>query len=319
MNRTITIDELAATVAQFTQSEQSDALTFIRETFLLASEQLLQGEAVEVAHLGTFMAVEGTLRFRPDPELAEAINAPFAAFTAMEITDPALLAEEEEREEVTEEEPEITEPAEPAEEPVAEEPATEEEEEIEAPTEPDESMAEPVAEEPAVQPAAASGGGVSQWVMPLMLAVLCLTVGFVMGRLTAPAPTPVYLAAPIAEADTTATTAASEHPDSVATAAAPAAEPKPEEAPKAEAPAAPVTDTIRPGHFLTSMAREHYGQMEYWVYIYIDNSSRLGNPDRLPAGTVVTIPPAAKYGLVKGDSAKIAEAKRMAADIYKNR
>ena len=72
--------------------------------------------------------------------------------------------------------------------------------------------------------------------------------------------------------------------------------------------AEPVTDTIRAGRFLTTMAREHYGRMEYWVYIYEANAARLGHPDRLSAGTVVVVPPADSLGLRADDEAKIAEA-----------
>ncbi|MDE7387774.1 MAG: hypothetical protein K2M97_00820, partial [Muribaculaceae bacterium] len=87
MNLTITIDKLADSVALATQSDRADALNFIRQTFALAAEILLEEESVEIPRLGTFMAVEGTLRFRPDPELAESINAPFAAFSAVELPD----------------------------------------------------------------------------------------------------------------------------------------------------------------------------------------------------------------------------------------
>lgn len=81
--------------------------------------------------------------------------------------------------------------------------------------------------------------------------------------------------------------------------------------------AEPVTDTIRAGRFLTTMAREHYGRMEYWVYIYEANASKLGHPDRLSAGTVVVVPPADSLGLRADDEAKIAEAERLAIEIYK--
>jgi nucleoid-associated protein YgaU len=103
-----------------------------------------------------------------------------------------------------------------------------------------------------------------------------------------------------------------------------ASEPEPEPAPVAEKPAAvaaPVavtttTDTISATRYLTTMARKHYGQMEYWVYIYMENADKLGHPDRLEAGTVVVIPPASKYGLIPGDKAKLSEASSLAIDIY---
>ena len=81
-------------------------------------------------------------------------------------------------------------------------------------------------------------------------------------------------------------------------------------------PVKPVTDTVTSIRFLTTMSRDHYGCMEYWVYIYEANASILGHPDRLKAGTVVTIPSADSLGLRPGDEAKIREAKQKAAEIY---
>lgn len=75
------------------------------------------------------------------------------------------------------------------------------------------------------------------------------------------------------------------------------------------------TDTIGRNRFLTTMARKHYGQMEFWVYIYEENVSRLGNPNKLEAGTVVVIPPAAKYGIDASDPESVARAKEKAKEI----
>lgn len=63
------------------------------------------------------------------------------------------------------------------------------------------------------------------------------------------------------------------------------------EAPAQTAQAAPVRDTVKAGYLLNDMARKHYGSKVFWVYIYEENKSKIKNPNRVNAGTVVTIPP----------------------------
>ena len=59
-----------------------------------------------------------------------------------------------------------------------------------------------------------------------------------------------------------------------------------------------VTDTVKPNRFLTTMARQHYGNAEFWAYIYIENGEKkLGDPNKIQPGIVVVIPPAEKYGI----------------------
>ncbi len=60
---------------------------------------------------------------------------------------------------------------------------------------------------------------------------------------------------------------------------------------------------------LSSLARKHYGASEFWVYIYLENKSRIPNPDRVKPGTVVVIPDAAKYAIDKNDPKSIQRAK----------
>lgn len=99
-----------------------------------------------------------------------------------------------------------------------------------------------------------------------------------------------------------------EHPDTATITAAAAQE--------AAAPVPEVTDTIRRNRFLTTMAREHYGQMEFWVYIYLANADKLGNPDRARPGTVVRIPQLSEYGIAGRTPAEIERAKKRADEIY---
>lgn len=77
----------------------------------------------------------------------------------------------------------------------------------------------------------------------------------------------------------------------------------------------PKTDTVGRNYYLATMSRKYYGRMEFWVYIYKENQSKLGHPDRIPVGTVVTIPPASKYDINPDSQASIDQARRIAAEI----
>jgi len=85
-----------------------------------------------------------------------------------------------------------------------------------------------------------------------------------------------------------------------------------------EEPASPevVTDTVEAGNSLAKIARSHYGKSDFWVYIYIENESKLGNPDQIASGTVLVIPPAEKYEIDPNDPESIKRAKKKAGEIY---
>ncbi len=76
------------------------------------------------------------------------------------------------------------------------------------------------------------------------------------------------------------------------------------------------TDTVSSSYFLASMSRKYYGRMEFWVYIYKENEAKLGHPDRIASGTVVTIPDASKYGIDANSQESIDRARQLAASIY---
>lgn len=73
-----------------------------------------------------------------------------------------------------------------------------------------------------------------------------------------------------------------------------------------------VTDTVRAGNFLTKMARRHYGDSKFWIYIYLENKDKIADPDNLPNGLVVTVPPAAKYGIDAADKESVRKAEQLA-------
>lgn len=77
-----------------------------------------------------------------------------------------------------------------------------------------------------------------------------------------------------------------------------------------------VYDTITLTRFLTTMAREHYGNYHLWPYIYEENSKILGHPDRIRPGTRVVIPDKSKYDIDATDKECIRKAKQKGIEIY---
>lgn len=78
----------------------------------------------------------------------------------------------------------------------------------------------------------------------------------------------------------------------------------------------PVYDTIGPRNFLTTMAGRHYGEKEFWVYIYDANASKLRHPDRIKPGTKILIPDYSTLPLTGDHKADVLAAKRHGSDIY---
>ncbi|MCH5233195.1 MAG: HU family DNA-binding protein [Muribaculaceae bacterium] len=77
-----------------------------------------------------------------------------------------------------------------------------------------------------------------------------------------------------------------------------------------------VYDTVSTTRYLTTIAREHYGNHNFWPYIYEENKDILGHPDRITPGTRVVVPPLSKYGVEVNNKKDIEEAKKMGRDIY---
>lgn len=127
----------------------------------------------------------------------------------------------------------------------------------------------------------------------------------------APVAAPVDTTVPAQEQETTAVATAPTRPVAeTAPATKPEAEPKPA-APKA----APVKDTVKAGYLLVNMARKHYGNKDFWVYIYEENKAAIGNPNRVRPGMVLVIPPAEKYSIDANSKSSLEAARRKAGQI----
>lgn len=77
-----------------------------------------------------------------------------------------------------------------------------------------------------------------------------------------------------------------------------------------------VYDTVTKTRYLTTIAREHYGNQHFWPYIYEENKTILGHPNRIKPGTKVIVPDLNKYGVNPKNAADIASAKRKEVEIY---
>lgn len=99
-----------------------------------------------------------------------------------------------------------------------------------------------------------------------------------------------------------------------------AAEPESAE-PEDVVPTAPsdmkAMDQITSTRYLTTMAKEHYGNYNLWPYIYLENEERLGHPDRIKPGTKIVIPKIEKYNINPENPEDIEKAKRLGAEIYR--
>lgn len=78
----------------------------------------------------------------------------------------------------------------------------------------------------------------------------------------------------------------------------------------------PVYDTVSTTRFLTTIAREHYGNYNFWPYIYLENEKILGHPDRITPGTQVIVPDLSKYGVNPENKEDIETAKKKGLEIY---
>lgn len=129
----------------------------------------------------------------------------------------------------------------------------------------------------------------------------------------------VHPAVPVVfETDTTATEVV---PADTARNAAAAAENRAAQTAPAETAKAPaiVTDTVGGRRYLSVIARQHYGKDIFWVYIYEENKDRISNPNNVPEGLVVVMPPAEKYNIDPASKESVHAAERKANEIMQGR
>lgn len=77
-------------------------------------------------------------------------------------------------------------------------------------------------------------------------------------------------------------------------------------------------ETIEPGSRLTLMAQKYYGNKIFWVYIYMANSDKIKDPNRVPTGIVLDIPDNKVYDIDQNDSASLTRARKLSVEIQNN-
>lgn len=90
MNSKIPVSKIAGLTAHKAGVDQSVALQFIKDLFVIIEEGLCNGETVTIESLGTFSKslVSGEpIAFYPDPEFADDLNEAFSAFVPVELHD----------------------------------------------------------------------------------------------------------------------------------------------------------------------------------------------------------------------------------------
>lgn len=351
MNDIITIKKLAEEIASMTGTDIATAESFLNEFFATVEDALAAGESVKIKGIGSFNrgdSADEPVVFTPEKEFIESVNTPFEMFSAVDIddsiSDEDLAADEDANESVdedieedveeeiiveatdndeettevdeTDEVNEITEAADDAE--VAD--SSESSDKSESHNDYDSNDSSDSYETPDDTP------GKKPFIYGLIIG---LVVGFACGWISSSYFTKKdtsgngiidtateAINSDKALADTIAAltqTADSITTDTIAAVSETVAV---EEVIPTERPMAIVTDTIRPNHFLTTMARLYYGKMDYWAFIYEANADKLGHPNRIKPGTIVVIPSIDEIRRGESDAETLQRAKKLGKEIY---
>lgn len=348
MNEKITPVRLSGMMAAQTGFDRKVCEEFVRRLFARVAKSLETEDSVKVRGLGTFRVVEvqprksvdvasgrdieiaghSKVTFTPARELASAVNAPFEAFEWIEL--PDNISEEDliGREELAE--AELTEDREDA----AGEPEQKDQSSQSAHSSHSAQNApislsalsaqsspipetEPAPEtEPQISPITPEAPGKS-FGSGFLTGFICCAVVAVAGYLIFSWVHDDKTQTVPGDGEITAT--ASDRHKATGVAPGDAAIDADEEVPTLPSDAgkpAGVVDTITRTRYLTTMAKEHYGNFNLWPYIYEENKAFLGHPDRIRPGTPVVVPSLSKYGVDPKDPEQIKIAKKKGLEIY---
>lgn len=297
MKDKIAFPQLVELVGEKASTTSRMSELFLQELFATVSQSLIDGKSVKIKGLGTFKTTKGggetVVLFVPDSDLAEAVNSPFAQFKPVELCDAITDEQLAEIDASMEVEPipaalvepaKTTEPKETVEaiEEVVAEAKQEEKEEVVEELQLEEQQL-PQVEVPIVTEKPASK---KKW---LTIAATIVAIALVAGIASH------YMrkgtTEPIAQTDTIATTQSAASPV--------------------------VTDTLRNGYRLFDMAKRHYGDQAFWVYIALENQQQFSDYHKIPKGKAIVIPPAEKYGINSDSKQSLRKASIAAVELHK--
>ena len=290
MKEKIAFPQLVELVAEKASTTSRMSELFLQELFATISQALGKGEMVKIKGLGTFKTEKDDdgkkVIFIPDNALAEAVNAPFAQFKPVELCDEITQEQLDEIDAAMQPEPEAAPVAEPVEsvEPVQDvkDVENEEEEVVETVEESQqEEVTEPQEEAPVELAKPAKG---RKWIaIAAGIAAIALVAGIATHYMRSGSNKPIA------------------QTDSIAA-------PKPAAVPV-------VTDTLRNDNRLFDMAKRHYGDQAFWVYIALENQQQFPDYHKIPKGSAVVIPPAEKYGINSDSKQSLKNASKAAAEL----
>ena len=339
MNETVVLRRLAEIMADAANIDSSETEKFIQAFFAHLEDALAVSEEVTIDGLGTFSRTidsEQVISFTIDPELAAAINEPFEMFEPMPVgeadlsmTDNTTPSDEDlpDEAEVEIPIPVTPTPAEPAkikdEEAAVAHAATiviEETITVEQPPQPLSTTHSYDIEDVSHEEAAHHRSHTFIW--SVITFIIGLGLGAVMAffghdRLVnafSPVKPEMEILTREEPADTATEIITEEATIAVPDSIMPSVDTV--EEPHITEERVQVYDTVTPNRFLTTMARQYYGPMEYWVFIYEANAELLGDPNRIKPGTRVAIPDRSDFETDSTQQQTIARAKRLGREIY---
>lgn len=338
MNNTLTLQQFAQMVATSADISMDESQSFIASLTDHIRGLLAAAEKAHLPGIGTFAVIEAdgkpSVMFAPDDSFAEAVNEPFAMFEPVELDDEAAIDIAQSEMEVTksqashDDETETTqdtasalqEPSNPA---VADDNADEvEDEDTNRHNETDpvspqhtdpqtlnppiQSVITPIAT-PQVAPSPTRQYRIG-WLS------MGIAIGAVIGYLVAAL---IYTSKDISDSDDYDTTyqEAIEYTDTIPSVSY-EADANVDIYPPASASSILCTDTVTAKRYITHMAKDYYGDRNFWVYIYEANQEALGHPERTLPGTVVEIPVPSSIPANPSNPDDIKKAKLLAAEIY---
>jgi nucleoid DNA-binding protein len=330
MNEKINLQELTTLLATQAGITKKEAETFIKEWVDTINEGLLKDGLVKIKNLGTFklstvsdresidvatgervlIAAHYKVSYTPDNTLAQAINEPFAFLEPVELTD------EEAAEEISDTTTEtIEETVE-----VVEEPAEQEEDA--------EDAKEPLIYTPQKHKKRRKKKLINWgFIFCLLVIAFILAIFYYIDleKKNASAthypeageriisdytPSPETIRELNATLPDTIQQPTEAQEDSMIVKSEPISKPTPESVKTANTPVQ--KRTVKKGDRLALYALEAYGNRCFWVYIYEENKRILKDPNKIPLGKTIVIPPASKYGIDVKDEASVKKATELA-------
>lgn len=352
MNSRLTIQDLAALLAERTGKDRNSAEQFLREFIVIVSQGVFTDKIAKVKGIGTFKVVLVEKResihvntgerflipahykfsFLPDKELRELVNKPFSFFDTTELNENVEFSDldvsaEVEGKEVEDESVEelIGGPL-----PEEEEEAAGGREEVPMPEEgPEEEEAGQIP--PADDPSSDTGykfeddgPPVSPWMKGLIAAGIVMVIvagslflylhrSFFIGPGT---PSAVLTGRSLPDQGIApADTSRAKGAGGTVTVEPPVTAP-------AATPGTPAATSdvlakvkIEPGSRLTLISLAYYGSKIFWVYLYDYNKATIKDPNNIPVGTEILVPAPSLYGIDKHSRASIDKAAARQAEI----